>query len=1050
MHAEAFRRILSARTLTLSEHLSGDYLQPDMDDAATRVAERRLTHWQEILDRFSTGNLHKRLLWDNIQLSDQDLLDRLRPGTLRRDAPLPEWTDTAWTMARIVQQGTSSTQTFGYLDSEDPIPFESLFAAVVEHQKNALIAVCPRWDEQFSASAKYSLCRDLLQRLSANLARCLEHEFSLFRLKQAPADPQGDALYQTFLRNLANGDIQPFLLKYAYATRLASLTLAQWLHNQARLSRHLNEDRQALVQHFAVPANARIDAVSTGLSDRHHNGQSVIKTVFSGGITLYYKPRGMVLESRIAALCAELDASLTTIVPPVISRRDHGWVKEITGLAADPDHYYTQAGKVIFAAWMFAGTDLHDENVMPSTEGPVIIDAEMLASPIPLNTGPTGSASLPGATSARAEDATVLRSGLLPRWLSYGDGTAIQISGISAGKEYLTDLKTHCWVNINTDSMALQTEWISVDYANSLTALPPACEHEAAILEGFCSLVEPARRLAARPEWEQTLATLMDGCEVRFLVRDTTLYATLEHAVRHPRHALTLLDAEIEQECLAATFLSHASRPHVWPFLAKEKTALQNGDIPHFIIASDQTHWQAPHGQFIELFARSGLDEIRERFSRLSDTDIALQTSLIKACLFTTRGDAELKPTPNSVPEQGSTPSPLAVATHIGDSLLNMAIQLPGAHDNTPTWIAPQSLDARSPSSVRALGASLYDGQAGMGLFFAALAHRTQAARFQAASERIFRGLLDKAEHWNEELDNRHGGLVGRPALLFALHHAMTLAELGNLRPGLDTLRASLTENTLEPSGQSADWISGLAGAMAAMAPCQSLSQRRTSLETLLEQFVSRETPLLLAGWPDADNHTTLDEPHFITGAAHGIAGPMLSICQQLEALPPTDRPTQALKVLAEGGRFLEAQWVEDARNWKASAAPNARADSDGWAHGSAGIVLALEALQRITGSDQRHADKAIARLRERPLMQWDHLAMGNCGLLETWLLLGEQAQAAALANRMLARYQSQQSWAIPGGENMQPAMFTGMAGIGYTLLRLEQPAQLPSLLSLQ
>lgn len=75
---------------------------------------------------------------------------------------------------------------------------------------------------------------------------------------------------------------------------------------------------------------------------------------------------------------------------------------------------------------------------------------------------------------------------------------------------------------------------------------------------------------------------------------------------------------------------------------------------------------------------------------------------------------------------------------------------------------------------------------------------------------------------------------------------------------------------------------------------------------------------------------------------------------------------------------------------------------------------------------------------------------MGNCGLLETWLLLGKQDQASELANRMLGRYQSQQSWAIPGGESMQPAMFTGMAGIGYSLLRLEQPALLPSLLSLQ
>ncbi|MGJ3257331.1 MAG: type 2 lanthipeptide synthetase LanM [Alcanivorax sp.] len=1053
MRAEAFQRIVSARTLTLAEHLCGDYLQPDMGDGATRVAERRLKHWQGILDRFSAGNLHKRLLWDNIKLSNEVLLDRLRPGTLRSDVPLPEWTNTAWRIAKTVQKSTSNTQAFSYLDSNDPVPFESLFLPIIESQRKELISACPRWDTQFSDQAKDCLCRDLLQRLSANLSRCLEHEFSLFRLKQAPSNPQGTALYQDFLNNLANGDIQPFLLKYAYATRLASLTLEQWLNNQIRLSRHLDDDRQALAHHFGVPTSARVETVSTGLSDRHHNGQSVTKTVFSGGITLYYKPRGMVLESRIAELCGELDASLTAIVPPVISRHDHGWVTEITGQTADPDRYYAQAGKIIFAAWMFAGTDLHDENVMPSTDGPVIIDAEMLASPIPLSTGSSSSASMLASTTTRAEDATVLRSGLLPRWLSYGDGTAIQISGISAGKKYLTDLKTHCWVHINTDRMALQTEWISVDTANKKTSLPPASDYEAAILEGFCSLVEPARRLAARPQWEHTLATLMNGCEVRFLVRDTTLYATLEQTVRHPRHALTLLDAEIEQECLAATFLSHNSRPHVWPFLAEEKASLQNGDIPHFVVAANQTHWQTRDGQSIELFARSGLDEIRERFSQISDTDIALQSSLIKSCLFTTREDFEVKPTPQAakgVAGPGSPLNPLHVATRIGDALLNMAIKRPEAHGKMPTWIAAQSLGARHPSTVRALEASLYDGQAGMGLFFAALAQRTQAPRFQQASENIFRGLLAKGEHWNEELDNRHGGLVGRPSLLFALHHAITLAELDSLRPDHKKLCTSLIENTFTPSGQSADWISGLAGAIAAMTPCLPLPQHQAYLDSLLEQFISIESSSLLAGWPEKGKTPAISGQHFMTGAGHGIAGPILSLCQLLEPIPPADRPAPALRVLTECSRFLDAQWVEEERNWKASAEPTALADSDGWAHGSAGILVALGALQRITGSAQACADKAAARLRERPLMQWDHLAMGNCGLIETWLLLGEQDQASQLANRMLGRYQSQQSWAIPGGESMQPAMFTGIAGIGYSLLRLEQPTLLPSLLSLQ
>ena len=1048
MNTEAFQRTLTARTLTLSQHLSGEWLQADMSESGNKTAARRLQRWQQVLDRFSPGSLSKRLQWDNYTLDTDSLLDRLRPGTLRENAPCAAWTETAWEMADTIMQADVDVEENGFLDTRDPIPFEALFVPVVARYRAALTENCPEWSDQFSPQARDTLCRELLQRLSANLARCLEHEFSLFRLASPETAPQGHLLYDQFINNLRSGDIAPFLLKYAYATRLASLALCQWQETQRRLSRHLAEDRHALEQHFGIARDNPVTAVRCGLSDRHHNGQSVMRIEFSGNQALYYKPRGMQLESCIARLCEKLDASLTHIVPSVLSCDGHGWAAEIHAQAGDPEQYYQQAGKVIFAAWMFAGTDLHDENVMAAEQGPVIIDAEMLASPIPLSATSSGSSTNPAMSGARIEDATVLRSGLLPRWLSYGDGTAIQISGISAGKEYLTDLKTHCWTHINTDRMALTTEWVRVENANRNTALPPPCDYEESIITGFTSLVEPARRLADSPAWEQQLVEQLANCEVRFLVRDTTLYATLEQAVRHPRYSLTLIDAEIEQECLAATFLSHDTCPHVWPFLEAEKLALQNGDIPHFTLPVNATAWNGIDARPVTLFSQSGLDAIKERFTQQSDADIAFQTSLIKACLFTTRSTPEPADRALSRQDSGSTLSALQAAIHIGDTLLSMAVSQPQLPGISPTWIAPQSLGADRPSTVRALGASLYDGQAGMGLFFAALAQRTGASRFHQISENIFADLLDSAATWSEELDNRHGGLVGRTSLLFALQHALQLIEMPTLETGLETLRNGISSAQFHPSGSSADWISGLAGASTAMRTSPP-AQQPMPLAELLSQCVMTAHPARLVGWPDPARSDNNDPAAFQTGAGHGLAGPLTALCQLLNSFPATAQVDQALCTVARCVEFLDDQWIPEKRNWKVSAEQDAPADSDGWAHGAAGILIALDRVKRLTGTGSPTAELALQRLRDRPLMQWDHLSMGNCGLIDMWLLLGEPQTASHLASQMLQRYQSQLSWAIPGGETMQPGMMTGMAGIGYTLLRLEQPDRLPSLLVL-
>ena len=1042
MQSDTFKRTLAARSLSLADHLSGEFLHPTSGEAAMQIAQRRLTRWKEVLNRFQPDSLHRRLAWDHIALDEPTLLERLRPGTLKESAPLPAWLDTAWALQHCLQQGTTSSDNQGYLQRDDPIPFEHLFAPLIAQQNAQLVQQCPEWTAQLSEGARNTLCRDLLSRLSAVLGRCLEHEFSLFRVsQQQDSGTDGNTLYLTFIQNLVNGDIAPFLLKYAYATRLASLSVTQWQCAQRRFARHLSEDRAALAAQFGLPKTGPVCAVSTGLSDRHHGGLTVIRTEFADGNTVYYKPRGMALESRAADLMSQLDPGLKSMVPAVLSRDDHGWAKEVVANPGDPEPYYYQAGKVVFAAWVFAGTDLHDENVLPSSQGPVVIDAEMLASPLPLfENGPA--AGKPGKSLYnRAEDNTVLRSSLLPSWESYGNDTLVQISGMSAGKQYQTGLKTSGWSQINTDRMALKSEWVCVENATQIASLPEPSDYANAVIEGFQSLVDPARALTAQPAWHNALATQLADCEVRFLVRDTSLYTSLEYAIRHPRHSLTTLDAEIEQECLASTFLSHDTCPHVWPFLEEEKRALQQGDVPHFTARANSTDWVSPDGDTVAIFSSSGVDTIRERFAELDDSNIAFQLGLIRTSLFTTR-----EPSPSVNRTAGITDAPLQAATRIGDMLLQMAWS--EGEKGRLNWAAPQSQGPNTPRTVRKLGYSMYNGLAGLGLFFAALARSTGAERFLDASKSSFANLQTLTGDWHYELDDQHGACLGRSSVLFTLDHAARLTEDTALIQIRDTLLTPLLDGTVKPNqANNMDWIAGVAGRSAALDRWLTNQDRQRSAQSLLQHFAAYDQPSLLAGWPSTPSAQPAD---FQSGAGHGIAGPMLRLCQ-LASQDSNIRDDVTIKATLDTcRRFLQSLWVAEKSNWRIAAAPESRSDIDGWAHGPYGIVLALQAHEALYGSSNPQREAVIERLYQRDLMQWDHLPMGNCGLIELWLNLGNAEQAATLAQRMLDRQRSIQRWAIPGGELMKPGMMTGLAGIGYTLLRLESGEQLPSLLTMQ
>jgi lantibiotic modifying enzyme len=145
-----------------------------------------------------------------------------------------------------------------------------------------------------------------------------------------------------------------------------------------------------------------------------------------------------------------------------------------------------------------------------------------------------------------------------------------------------------------------------------------------------------------------------------------------------------------------------------------------------------------------------------------------------------------------------------------------------------------------------------------------------------------------------------------------------------------------------------------------------------------------------------------------------------------------------ALHVLATSGLGDDLLALRDAA-LSGATEPNSRVD---WCHGAAGIGIGCLAMDGAEGSIEQMTT-AVELHGWLPGDSLCHGALGNTDLL---LLTGHDARpwgAGVLARRRIAG-----AFACGGPRGViVPGLMIGLAGIGYQLLRISAPAELPPLL---
>jgi type 2 lantibiotic biosynthesis protein LanM len=975
---------------------------------------------------------------------------------------------------------------------DEPYPFEELWRPAVQYATRQLHRqVGAASFELLSAEALGSLQQGLLRKLFVLSSEVLLTEFDLFKFRVASklgllfdrqAGVYGDANYRAFVAWHLERGLVPLVRAYPVLARLVATVCGQWVAANAEFLGRWVADGLHLARHLpGGPVGLPIRQLAGSLSDSHHAGRTVLILTLNNDRKVVYKPRSLgcevVWNDVLAWVNQYADLGLRRLA--AWDRGTHGWMEYVAhapGRApAEAALFYRRAGALLALGYALGSSDFHYENLIADGSQPVLIDLETITHH-PRRDRVVAEGELDAHLNQVAGE-SVIRTGLLPRWIGGEEGRAVDVSALGAVAAQSTRVRMPVWHHINTDHMVRALEFKTAEPGPNCFMLDgqpvPPGPYVGEVLAGFTQVYGLLRERHAELLAHGAPLAGLQQLAVRFIFRPTYRYYMLLHEALHPSCMRNGARRSICLDALAAD-LVHAPLPDTpaWPLLLLEHKALEREDCPYFSgLASGQV-LLTEGVRVAQLLENSCYAQLTQRLHRLSAADLARQLQYVQAS-FDSLGRAggqphEASPAPTASPPPGlATASPVTIADATVDARLLAAAQAIGDElcatmltaGQSSSWMTLKYLPNLQRQQLTAIGPDLFEGAVGVGVFLAALAHSTGQPRYREAAQAALRGVRADLSGPARVLLTRDMPLHGVTGLAGTLYGLSLVAALTNddalQAEALAGLELFAATRLLAPAP--ADVLGGRAGTILCLLALHeqtnsalALALARQSADQLLAERVLLDG---YWGW-------LTFEGRMITGFAHGLAG----IAHALHRLAAHTGETTYAQAAAETVQLENTTYSPQHHNWpdlRWATANSEPSFADGWCHGAPGIGLArLDMLATDPPKYLPDVRAAVQVLRTASLERADHLCCGSTGRLAILHEIGQclslpalQAEARQRAVQLLDRATRNTTytlgWATYPHVSL-PGLFQGTSGIGYGLLRLLTASPLPDVLRLR
>jgi type 2 lantibiotic biosynthesis protein LanM len=868
--------------------------------------------------------------------------------------------------------------------------------------------------------------------------------------------------YDNFVQRLEDPETAlAIMLEYPVLARQLVIRIDQWIGFIVEFVDRLCSDWSSILQTFGLKDTDPGFLAELGMDagDRHRGGRCVLMATFSAGFKLVYKPKPMAVDAHFQELLSWINERGSH--PPlrtlrILDRGRYGWSEFVAAESCrsllELQSFYKRQGAYMALLYVLEATDFHSENIIAAGEHPMLIDLEAIFHP-------RFTVSVPEEPDHTALSYSVLRVGLLPSY-SYAneDSYGTDFSGLGGAAGQVTPYKVAHWENVGTDEMKLSRRHMPMPTSgnrpslNELEVAPSDYVDE--IVAGFTGmyglLMEYYRDLVSPHGPLKRFAR----DEVRVIFRPTLTYSVLLSESFHPDVLRDALDRDLLFDRL---WISVEDFPHLARVISAECEDLQIGDIPYFSTRPNSLHvWSSTNKCIANLFPDSTLSLVERRLRDLDDDDLSLQCWLIRASLATTVvGHSRVKTGHSMSADVRRAPVDrvglLSAARIIGDRIESMAIRW----NQNASWVGLAYAN-ESQWRITTLMLDLYDGLPGIALFLAYLGSVTGERRYADLARETCNTMLGRTEEY-KSFATCIGGFVGWGGIIYALTQLGALwNDSGLLGSARDLVPLS---SDLIESDENFDIVAGSAGYIGSLVALYHQQQSQEVLAAAIE--CGKHLIGCAKQMPDGVGWIIPKQVVPLSGFAHGAAGIAWALFQVSE-LTGTElfKETAHAAIAYERSLFdpASANW-RDLRTWgNAPQKKTGESLMSAWCHGAAGIGLArLASATQLSDEVRREIDIALTTTITDGFGHNHSLCHGDLGniefLLQASLVLKDErwhSEAQLIASGVVESVSRNECRCGTPLNVDSPGLMTGLAGIGYGLLRFAEPNHVPSVLTLQ
>lgn len=1056
---------LAERVPTLS-----DAALDNMEGIDSSQAARRLERWRSQTPFSNENYFAQRLEVDG--LTEAKLLYLLGEpveALHHRLANDPPWLAEFLTL--ISSSGVKQPANVEKKKVNDAGGFLEIIAPVIQRSEARLYeklssVMGERTDLPFTIAALHPHLRThLFMQLLRIINRTMVLELNVARMQGNLTGDTPEDRFGSFLERIQAPEHRLALFEeYPVLARQIVTCINHWVTFNVEFIEHLTKDWQEIKELFSPDDDpGSITEIKSGAGDSHRQGRSVIVVKFSSGFQIVYKPRSLAVDVQFQNLLTWLNERGDH--PPfrtlkILNRETHGWVEFVKAQECSSEEgiarFYERQGGYLALLYALQAVDFHFENLIASGEHPVLIDLESLFHQQSAEFESKHSEQIAWAHFNRS----VLRVGLLPQRIWFNaDYEGIDVSGLGGTAGQLSPHPLAYWESTGTDMMHIARKRMAMPGGQNRPTVQGGevnvVTYSEALVQGFDSVYHTLLRhrdelLAA----DGPLAAFGD-VEVRVILRPTKIYGQLLNESYHPNMLRNALDRDRFFDRLWVDIERQPKLARVYP---SERRDLLSGDIPMFATVPDSKDLVDSIGERIaDFFSQTGMDLVKQRLNELSEEDFGRQEWFIRGSLTSLSIGTEYAKqrtyklqSPTSQVDRGRL---LAAARQIGDRLESLALR----GEDDATWLGVTLVNERN-WALMPLGIDLYGGLGGVILYLAYLAKLTGDERYDVLAKAAFKTF--KRQFDQQKLSKSVGGFGGFGGIAYTYTHLSVLWEQPSLLDDLDSVLESLPE--LIEQDQEFDIISGSAGCLISLLSLYKLAPSKRILtaavrcgDHLIAKALKMEHGI---AWM---NMLPASAP--LTGFSHGAAGIALALSKLAEVTGEERFQTAAMEAVAYERSIYSAEhenWpdLRDVASFQQRSADDEVHYPVTWCHGAPGVGLArLLMLQQHPDAEVRAEVDAAIRTSIKSGFGLNHsLCHGDLGNLELLILAAESFDDQELrswVDRFAASIlESIEAYGwitgIPSGVE-SPGLMTGLAGIGYGLLRLAEPARVPSVMVL-